>query len=418
MPISDVARDIIYTGNGATTEWNFTFQLADADDVKLLVRAIATGEEIEIDSADFEVVAESDLVGGVVTYPLAGDAVEATHEVVVYVETPRTQEVEITNQTAFYPSVVRSMVDKLTMLVQELYGQLGRAVQTPIGIAGFSISPGTEGEAPVFDADGNLTAGVSTTAISDAAVNAATAAAAAESAEDDREAVEALLASVNTTFGDDLIEYDNDIDDNELAGGMYRVTDDATGTKPDGLGAFNMLVFHHSNDDQVTQLVVGGSGIAWREYNAPTWGSWNYIADQLVASDALIQQTIRDAFDAINVEYGTVVGHYTLLGNLVTFEFRAEEVYRGGSFYGGFMSHSIAFELPISGISTDGASVTGTCYTDLAHGADHLALELSGNLLTIYAVTGTSRTQLSYGDLDTSPGNTFYFQGTFLLDPS
>lgn len=134
------------------------------------------------------------------------------------------------------------------------------------------------------------------------------------------------------------------------------------------------------------------------------------------ATDALIQQTIRDSFDTKFIDYGTVVGHYTLLGNLLMFEFRAEEVFRTGSMPGLLLGQGFSFDLPVPALSTDGESVIGTILTDFAHGADFVVPSISTTSLGIIKVTGTTRTAMTNGDLLTSVGNSFYIQGSYLAD--
>ncbi len=144
MVITDV-NQVVYQGDGATTAFPFTFRIIDATDIKLLL-IDADGAEIDITSDYFV-----DTVNNTVHYPgYAPGAeppeadrpapVQTGQRLVVYRELPITQEKDLGDKWPFF--VIELALDKLTMILQQIYGWWNRA---------FKISEGTAASKPDFD---------------------------------------------------------------------------------------------------------------------------------------------------------------------------------------------------------------------------------------------------------------------------
>lgn len=128
MVISTV-NQVIYNGDGVTTSWPFTFRIIDATDIRLiLIRE--NGLEVPLTS-DYYV----DTVNNTVYYPgyaPGSEPPEANQppklqygeKLEIYRQLPLTQEKDLGEKWPFF--VIELALDKLTMLLQDIYGWVGR----------------------------------------------------------------------------------------------------------------------------------------------------------------------------------------------------------------------------------------------------------------------------------------------------
>ena len=139
MSISNTTRKAgPYTGNGSTTQFPFSFKVFSASDVRV-VRTDSVGAESDLGlGTDYTVALNADQdanPGGTVTAttaPAVGYLITITSQV------QNLQPVSLTNQGAFYPKVINDAFDRLTILVQQVAEQVGRAVKVDISS---SLSP-------------------------------------------------------------------------------------------------------------------------------------------------------------------------------------------------------------------------------------------------------------------------------------
>lgn len=135
MVITDV-NQVVYLGDGETTAFPFTFRIIDATDVKLLL-IDAGGTETDITSDYFV-----DTVNNTVHYPGYAPGAEPAEadqpapvqtgqRLVVYRELPITQEKDLGDKWPFF--VIELGLDKLTMILQQIYGWWGRTLKFGIG---------------------------------------------------------------------------------------------------------------------------------------------------------------------------------------------------------------------------------------------------------------------------------------------
>ena len=135
MVITNV-NQVVYRGDGVTTAFPFTFRIIDATDIKLLL-IDADGTETDIQSDYFV-----DTVNNTVHYP--GYAPGAEHpeadqpapvqtgqKLVIYRELPITQEKDLGDKWPFF--VIELALDKLTMILQQIYGWWGRTLKFGVG---------------------------------------------------------------------------------------------------------------------------------------------------------------------------------------------------------------------------------------------------------------------------------------------
>lgn len=162
-----------YSCNGATVAFPFSFKVFAAADVRVV---LTDADDVESDlvlGTNYTVALNADQdanPGGAVTTV----ATYATGYLITLTsQVQNLQPVTLTNQGGFYPKVINTALDRLTILVQQVVEQVGRAVKTPISSG---LSP-DQLIADLYAVEAN--AGNSATAAANSAANAAASAAAA-----------------------------------------------------------------------------------------------------------------------------------------------------------------------------------------------------------------------------------------------
>lgn len=139
MSISSTSRKAgPYTGNGSTTVLPFSFKVFTSADVRV-VRTDLAGVESDLTlTTDYTVTLNADQdsnPGGtvnLVTAAASGFLTTITSEV------DDLQPLVLTNAGGFYPSVINTALDRLTIMVQQVAEKVGRAVKVNISS---SVSP-------------------------------------------------------------------------------------------------------------------------------------------------------------------------------------------------------------------------------------------------------------------------------------
>lgn len=124
-----------YTGNGATTQYDFTFRILDKS--HLLVQTLDTSENIVTLTlgTDYTVTGVNRYNGGKVVLT---SVLPAGYKISIERSTPVTQEASIRNQGGFFPEIHEDAFDKLTMLVQQAYGWWsGLSLRKPSWLANY-----------------------------------------------------------------------------------------------------------------------------------------------------------------------------------------------------------------------------------------------------------------------------------------
>lgn len=137
MVISDI-NQVVYNGDGQNTAFPFTFVISKASDVHLLlIRADGTEQEV---SSDFYV----DVNTNTAYYPGYTPGAEpgqsdqppklqAGEKLIVYRALPVTQERNLGDKHPFNP--IERALDKLTMLIQQIWGVWDRCLKISVGTA-------------------------------------------------------------------------------------------------------------------------------------------------------------------------------------------------------------------------------------------------------------------------------------------
>lgn len=130
MVLESTKTKEIYEGNGLATLFPVPFEYSKADDI-LLIFTGKDKKEVAI-TTNFKVT-----VGGdgetTVLYPVTGQPIDVGTRLTVYRKTPQLQVVDLVHGGAFNPEVLeQDGFDRTVMMVQELQGQVDRAIKVPI----------------------------------------------------------------------------------------------------------------------------------------------------------------------------------------------------------------------------------------------------------------------------------------------
>ncbi len=178
MTVSGTSRLVVYTGNGATLVFPYTFWVQEAADLKVYRRTISSGQLTLLTlGADYTVtgVSETANSGGNVT--IITTAPTTAYEIIIVRDVADTQDLDIVNQDGFLPATLEFELDRIVMMIQDLSEQSTRALKVALG----KTITSTAGHAYITDAYGNMVDGGAFDAVN-AAVSAAAAAASAAAA--------------------------------------------------------------------------------------------------------------------------------------------------------------------------------------------------------------------------------------------
>lgn len=117
MTVADTATQITYLGNGATTEFNYPFEIIEESDLQVVLKVKSSlAETVLTLDVDYSV----DVNTSEVTYPLIGSPMASTHFLVIRRVLAFAQETSYDTQGNFSPSTLESALDYITMLTQDL----------------------------------------------------------------------------------------------------------------------------------------------------------------------------------------------------------------------------------------------------------------------------------------------------------
>jgi hypothetical protein len=146
MPISSSVRVAgPFDGADATTIFPFEFKVfSEAALYVVLFNESSYDETVLVLNSDYTVDLNSDQdvsPGGEVTL---GSALASGYLLTITTSLPYTQPTDLTNRGGFFPSVITDALDRLTILIQQLYGTIGRSLHLPV----YATSADTEMAAP------------------------------------------------------------------------------------------------------------------------------------------------------------------------------------------------------------------------------------------------------------------------------
>lgn len=126
MSLSSTTNKIIYNGNGATSEWPFSFPVLEVGHLSVILTD-ASGLETTLLQGLYSVTGIGDPAGGSVTYPLTGSPIASGTKLTLLRTVPYTQTTVLSNQGGYYPEVVERRFDQIYMALQQLEERVSRA---------------------------------------------------------------------------------------------------------------------------------------------------------------------------------------------------------------------------------------------------------------------------------------------------
>jgi hypothetical protein len=135
-----------FDGNDSTVSFPFTFKVFDSDEVRVVAETGAIETDLEL-GTDYTVVLNADqnaAPGGsvVLAAPLpTGTRLTLTSALEML------QPVDLTNQGGFYPRVINSALDRLTILLQQLASVVSRTLKFPLSDGPVGDLPGRSARA-------------------------------------------------------------------------------------------------------------------------------------------------------------------------------------------------------------------------------------------------------------------------------
>lgn len=130
MTISSTANKATSYGNGVATNWPYKFLIPNQSQLSVIVTD-PLGNQTQLSASQYAVTGIGDPNGGTITYPLSGAPLPALWSITRLRTLPIVQQTDIVNQDGFYPDVIESALDYLTMVDQQLCEQLGRTLSFP-----------------------------------------------------------------------------------------------------------------------------------------------------------------------------------------------------------------------------------------------------------------------------------------------
>lgn len=133
MTVSSTTNAVSFLGNGATTAFPFTFRVDAAADIEVTLLTVATSAETApLDPSVYSVTLDG-VNGGTITYPLSGSPLASTHRINIRRVLDYTQTLDLTDQSAYFPTSLEAQLDRLTMMVQQIAEVNARTIQLPLG---------------------------------------------------------------------------------------------------------------------------------------------------------------------------------------------------------------------------------------------------------------------------------------------
>lgn len=177
MTISSMLLKNVYTGDGSTILWPFTFSYGSVEEIKLYLST--NGATPVLITTNFEV----DEVELKVTYPVDGVPLTAIHELTLIRETAQEQELDLINGGPYNAENVEAAFDKLTRWQIEQAETLSRCVKFPVSATGADeITNSEEYLAEIVASQAAAAASAAAAAVSASAASASAVTAAAQAA--------------------------------------------------------------------------------------------------------------------------------------------------------------------------------------------------------------------------------------------
>jgi hypothetical protein len=155
MTVTSATNKVSYSGNGSTTVFAYSFKIFDQDDLTVILRSATGTETTQTITTHYTVSGVGSASGGNVTM---GTAPASGTTLTILREQPLTQGLDLVANDPFPASSMEDSLDKLTMQVQTLDEEIGRAIKASktntITSTEFTVSA-TDRANKVFSFDGS-----------------------------------------------------------------------------------------------------------------------------------------------------------------------------------------------------------------------------------------------------------------------
>ena len=128
MTISTTTIKNSYSGNNSTTTFNYTFKIADDDEIQVIIRSATGTETIKTKTTHYNVAGVGNANGGSITFT-AGNTPTNTETIVLRRSTPQTQGLDLIENDPMPADNIETAYDKLTAISQELQEQVDRSLK-------------------------------------------------------------------------------------------------------------------------------------------------------------------------------------------------------------------------------------------------------------------------------------------------
>ncbi|WP_227654553.1 hypothetical protein [Klebsiella pneumoniae] len=134
MTVSTEVDHNQYTGNGVTTSFPYTFRIFKPSELKVQVADVDENITVLTLDSDYSVTGAGIYSGGTVVLP---SPLKNGWQILIARDLPATQETDLRNQGKFFAEVHEDAFDKLTMLIQQCFAELGLALLKPSLMASY-----------------------------------------------------------------------------------------------------------------------------------------------------------------------------------------------------------------------------------------------------------------------------------------
>lgn len=151
MTISEQTGRMIFNGNGSNYQFSYTHTFFSANELKLVHYNITTGLETMLQPFQYTMGYSGNppYTSCNITYPISGDPMAANEQLIVYRDTPLSQETDLSNQQAYFLEAIEAQLDRAMIIAQNLQDQSSRSltmpVNTPLGKETILLGPPVAG---------------------------------------------------------------------------------------------------------------------------------------------------------------------------------------------------------------------------------------------------------------------------------
>jgi len=260
MTVNTTTNKVIFSMDGSTVNFDFTFEVLQASDIKATIKDTTTNTETELtyttgtpSSGQYTVAINSNGVGGTVT---VGNAQTSDYELTIYREVDGKQESDYNNYNTFPAETLEDDLDKRAMADQQQDEAIARSIKGSITVQGVDYTlPAPEASKVI----GYNSAGTGLQNYTNAAVSSEEAAASAAAAAASAAAAAASADAANGT--------QETFTNSDLSSGVLTITHNLNLDAPYGL--YIEIINNNSfkvSPDQVTfsansfQVDISSSG--------------------------------------------------------------------------------------------------------------------------------------------------------------